>query len=93
MLESVLRHCDGTKITREHVEQLTVIAEGATRTLVQHNAADRAQSFFADKTAPDTKIEVPQGQPQQAAATRQAVVDAMDGHVLGKAVLVARFHR
>lgn len=41
----------------------------------------------------DIKLEVPQGQPQQAAATRQAVVDAMDGHVLGKAVLVARFHR
>jgi Raf kinase inhibitor-like YbhB/YbcL family protein len=41
----------------------------------------------------DTKLEVPQGTPQQAAATRMAVVDAMDGHVLGKAVLVARFHR
>ena len=41
----------------------------------------------------DTKIEVPQGTPQQAADTRNAVVSAMDGHVLGKAVLVARFHR
>ncbi len=41
----------------------------------------------------DTKIDVPPGQPQQAAQTRQAVFDAMDGHVLGKAVLVARFHR
>lgn len=41
----------------------------------------------------DIKLDVPQGQPQAAAATRQAVVDAMDGHVLGKAVLVARFHR
>ena len=41
----------------------------------------------------DIKLEVPQGQPQGAAATRQAVVDAMDGHVLGKAVLVGRFHR
>jgi Raf kinase inhibitor-like YbhB/YbcL family protein len=41
----------------------------------------------------DTKLDVPQGTPQQAAATRTAVVDAMDGHVLGKAVLVARFHR
>ena len=28
-----------------------------------------------------------------AADTRNAVVSAMDGHVLGKAVLVARFHR
>src|SRR5258708_14682155 len=41
----------------------------------------------------DTKLEVPQGTPQQAADTRMAVVNAMDGHVLGKAVLVARFHR
>jgi len=41
----------------------------------------------------DTKLEVPQGTPQEAAATRTAVVDAMNGHVLGKAVLVARFHR
>ncbi len=41
----------------------------------------------------DTKIDVPQGTPQEAAATRTAVVNAMDGHVLGKAVLVARFHR
>ena len=41
----------------------------------------------------DTKLEVPAGTPQEAAATRTAVVNAMDGHVLGKAVLVARFHR
>ena len=41
----------------------------------------------------DTKLEVPQGEPQQAANTRMAVVNAMDGHVLGKAILVARFHR
>lgn len=41
----------------------------------------------------DTKLEVPQGTAQQTAATRTAVIDAMDGHVLGKAVLVARFHR
>jgi Raf kinase inhibitor-like YbhB/YbcL family protein len=41
----------------------------------------------------DTKLEVPQGTAQEAAKTRTAVVDAMDGHVLGKAVLVARFHR
>lgn len=41
----------------------------------------------------DTKLDVPMGTPQQAAATRTAVMDAMDGHVLGKAVLVARFHR
>jgi len=41
----------------------------------------------------DTKLEVAQGTPQQAADTRTAVVNAMDGHVLGKAVLVGRFHR
>jgi Raf kinase inhibitor-like YbhB/YbcL family protein len=41
----------------------------------------------------DTKLEVPQGTPQEAAAARTAVVEAMNGHVLGKAVLVARFHR
>src|SRR5712671_3536654 len=41
----------------------------------------------------DTKLDVPQGEPQQAAATRTAVVNAMDGHVLGKALLVARFHQ
>jgi Raf kinase inhibitor-like YbhB/YbcL family protein len=41
----------------------------------------------------DTKLEVPQGTPQEAGATRTTVVNAMDGHVLGKAVLVARFHR
>jgi Raf kinase inhibitor-like YbhB/YbcL family protein len=41
----------------------------------------------------DTKLDVPQGTPQQAAQTRTAVFDAMDGHVLGKAVLVGRFHR
>lgn len=41
----------------------------------------------------DTMLDVPQGTPQQAAATRMAVFDAMDGHVLGKAELIGRFHR
>ncbi len=41
----------------------------------------------------DTKIDIPSGTPQEAAATRTAVVNAMDGHVLGKALLVAKFHR
>ena len=41
----------------------------------------------------DTKLDIASGTPQQAADTRNAVVNAMDGHVLGKAVLVARFHR
>jgi Raf kinase inhibitor-like YbhB/YbcL family protein len=41
----------------------------------------------------DTKLDIAQPQPQQAAETRMLIVNAMDGHVLGKAVLVARFHR
>ncbi len=41
----------------------------------------------------DIKLDVPQATPQQAAATRTAVMMAMDGHILGKAVLVARFHQ
>ena len=45
----------------------------------------------------DTKLDVPQPQGQVAAPvaaeTRNAVVNAMDGHVIGKAVLVGRSHR
>jgi Raf kinase inhibitor-like YbhB/YbcL family protein len=42
----------------------------------------------------DTKLEIPQpGQGTNAAEVRTKVVDAMDGHVLGKAVLVGRFHQ
>lgn len=41
----------------------------------------------------DTKLDNAQGPPQQAADTRVGVVNAMDGHVLGKAILVGRFHR
>ena len=41
----------------------------------------------------DIKLDVPQGTPQQAAETRIAIINAMEGHVLGKAVLVGRFHR
>jgi Raf kinase inhibitor-like YbhB/YbcL family protein len=49
--------------------------------------------YMFELYALDMKLEVPPGTPQEAAATRNAVVNAMDGHVLGKAVLVARFHR
>ena len=49
--------------------------------------------YMFELYALDIKLEVPQGAPQDAAATRTAVVNAMDGHVLGKALLVARFHR
>ena len=41
----------------------------------------------------DTRLDVAQGTPQEAASTRVGVVNAMDGHVLGKAILVGRFHR
>jgi Raf kinase inhibitor-like YbhB/YbcL family protein len=41
----------------------------------------------------DTTIDVPQGTPMEATQTRMAVFKAMDGHVLGKALLVGRFHR
>ena len=43
--------------------------------------------------AVDTKVDVPQATPQQAADTRAAVMKAIDGHILGKAVLVGRFHQ
>ena len=41
----------------------------------------------------DTKIDVPAGTPQEAAATRAAVMKAIEGHALGKAVIVGRFHQ
>ena len=41
----------------------------------------------------DTKLEIPVATPQDAAATRAAVMKAIDGHALGKAVLVGRFHQ
>lgn len=41
----------------------------------------------------DTKLDVTQAPGQAAADVRNAVINAMDGHVLGKAVLVGRFHR
>jgi Raf kinase inhibitor-like YbhB/YbcL family protein len=41
----------------------------------------------------DTKLNLQAGDPAKVVDTRLAVFDAMDGHVLGKAVLVSRFHR
>ena len=41
----------------------------------------------------EIKLEVPQATSAQAADTRKAVFAAMDGHILGKAVLVGRFHQ
>ena len=41
----------------------------------------------------DSKVDVPQATPQQAGDTRTAVMKAMDGHILSKAVIVGRFHQ
>jgi Raf kinase inhibitor-like YbhB/YbcL family protein len=41
----------------------------------------------------DTKIDVPAAAPKDCTATRAAVMKAIDGHVLAKAVLVSRFHQ
>jgi phosphatidylethanolamine-binding protein (PEBP) family uncharacterized protein len=41
----------------------------------------------------DAKIDVPAATPQEAVATREAVMKAIDGHALGKAVLVGRYHQ
>ena len=42
----------------------------------------------------EIKLDVPaQTNTQQAAETRKAVFAAMDGHILGKAVIVGRFHQ
>jgi Raf kinase inhibitor-like YbhB/YbcL family protein len=49
--------------------------------------------YMFELYALDTMLTVPSGTPEQAADTRMAVVNAMDGHVLGKAVLFGRFHR
>src|SRR5262245_17413074 len=43
--------------------------------------------------AVDTKVDVPQATPQQAADTRRAVMAAIDGHILSKAIIVGRFHQ
>ena len=76
------------------------LADGSRQVSLRANAymgpgapAGPYHHYTFELYALDTKLEVPQGTPQQAATTRAAVFDAMDGHVLGKALLVARFHR
>jgi hypothetical protein len=44
-------------VAREHIEQITITSDSGTRTLVQKNAGERGKSFFADASAPDTKLE------------------------------------
>ncbi len=45
----------------------------------------------------DTKLDIPQPAagtaPADVAALRTKLIDALDGHVIGKAILVARFHQ
>src|SRR4051812_44926966 len=41
----------------------------------------------------DLKLDVPAAMPMEAAATRAAVMKAIDGHIIGKAVIVGRFHQ
>jgi len=43
--------------------------------------------------AANTKVEARQATPQQAADTRLAVLKAIDGHILSKAIIVGRFHQ
>jgi Raf kinase inhibitor-like YbhB/YbcL family protein len=76
------------------------LADGSRQVSLRANAymgpgapAGPYHHYTFELYALDIKLDVPQGTPQQAATTRVAVFDAMDGHVLGKAVLVARFHR
>jgi len=76
------------------------LADGSRQVSLRANAymgpgapAGPYHHYTFELYALDIKLDVPQGTPQQAATTRAAVFDAMDGHVLGKAVLVARFHR
>ena len=76
------------------------LADGTRQVSLRSNAymgpgapAGPYHHYTFELYALDTKLDVPQGTPPQAAATRTAIVDAMDGHVLGKALLVARFHR
>ncbi len=49
--------------------------------------------YMFDLYALDSMLTVPTGTPEQAIDTRTAIMNAMDGHVIGKAVLAGRFHR
>jgi Raf kinase inhibitor-like YbhB/YbcL family protein len=76
------------------------LADGSRQVSLRANAymgpgapAGPYHHYTFELYALDIKLDVPQGTPQQAADTRNAVINAMDGHVLGKAVLVGRFHR
>lgn len=44
-------------LKREQVEQVVIESDGSSRTLVHKNAGERGQSFFADVSTPDTKID------------------------------------
>jgi len=49
--------------------------------------------YTFDLYALDTKLDIAQGPPEKLIDLRLAVFAAMEGHVLGKAVIIGRFHR
>jgi Raf kinase inhibitor-like YbhB/YbcL family protein len=53
----------------------------------------RYHHYVFELYALDTQLPVPSAAPDQAEATRKAVFDAMEGHLLAKVALIARFHR
>src|SRR5437763_14245209 len=76
------------------------LADGSRQVSLRGNAymgpgapAGPYHHYTFELYALDIKLDVPQSSPQEAAPTRTAVVNAMDGHALATAVLVARFHR
>jgi hypothetical protein len=76
------------------------LADGTRQVSLRSNAymgpgapAGPYHHYVFELFALDAKLDVPAGAPQQANETRTAIFDAMEGHVLGKAVLVGRFHR
>jgi Raf kinase inhibitor-like YbhB/YbcL family protein len=75
---------DGTR-------QVSLRANGYMGPAAPANAPYHHYTF--ELFALDAKIDVPAATPQEAAATREAVMKAIDGHALGKAVLVGRYHQ
>jgi len=61
--------------------------------MVRQASAQVLLHYTLELFALDAKLDVPAGTPKTAAATREAVMKAIDGHALGKAVLVGRNHQ
>jgi Raf kinase inhibitor-like YbhB/YbcL family protein len=75
---------DGTR-------QVSLRANGYMGPAAPANAPYHHYTF--ELFALDAKIDVPASTPQDTVMTREAVIKAIDGHALGKAVLVGRFHQ